>query len=155
MQKLAPRYWKGYLKYIILRLLIYAAPEGVGHHRSHDLRDDELDEIIISDMGRSHSGGHAYGGGGGDKNGASGQLLPNIIGHHNGTRVSNSYPSVAANKINYGPSHHGLGGEPLSRSPSAGLSGRVDWKSKYLKWSYVDAWLAGWVCDKFCRLKKT
>jgi len=100
------------------------APEGVGHHRSHhDLHVDELDEIIINDMGRSHSGGHAYGGGG-DKNGT---LLPNI-GHHNGARASNSYPSVAS-KTNYG-SHLG---ESLSRSPSAGLSGRVDWKSKYLK----------------------
>ena len=107
------------------RQLIFTAPEGgVGHHRSHDLRDDELDEIIINDMGRSHSGGHAYGGGS-EKNGT---LLPTITGHHNGTRVSNSYPSVAS-KINYG-SHLG---EPLSRSPSAGLSGRVDWKSKYLK----------------------
>ena len=63
-------------------------------------------------------------GGGGDKNGT---LLPNI-GHHNGARASNSYPSVAS-KTNYG-SHLG---ESLSRSPSAGLSGRVDWKSKYLK----------------------
>jgi len=105
------------------------APEGVGHHRNHDIHDDELDEIIINDMGvRSHSGGHAYGGGGGGVGDKNGPLLPNIIGHHNGSRVSNSYPSVAS-KINYG-SHLG---ESLSRSPSAGLSGRVDWKSKYLK----------------------
>ena len=107
-----------------LFLCFHLAPEGVGHHRSHhDLHVDELDEIIINDMGRSHSGGHAYGGGG-DKNGT---LLPNI-GHHNGARASNSYPSVAS-KTNYG-SHLG---ESLSRSPSAGLSGRVDWQSKYLK----------------------
>ena len=77
---------------------------------------------------RSHSGGHAYGGGGGGVGDKNGPLLPNIIGHHNGSRVSNSYPSVAS-KINYGPHL----GESLSRSPSAGLSGRVDWKSKYLK----------------------
>ena len=114
-----------------LFLCFHLAPEGVGHHRSHhDLHVDELDEIIINDMGRSHSGGHAYGGGG-DKNGT---LLPNI-GHHNGARASNSYPSVAS-KTNYG-SHLG---ESLSRSPSAGLSGRVDWKSKYLKWNNVIKW---------------
>ena len=84
------------------------------------MNDDDLDDIVINALGRSHRGGHAYG----DKNGS---MLPSIVNHQN-NRGSNSYPSVA-NKV-YGA--HGAG-ETLSRSPSAGLSGRVDWKSKYLK----------------------
>jgi hypothetical protein len=89
------------------------------------------------DQGRSHSGGVANGGqyhhqqpvkqGGSGGNSA---MLPNISQgqyNHNGQRTSNSYPTLAnGSKV-------GLGGESSSRSPSAGVSGRVDWKSKYLK----------------------
>ena len=90
-------------------------PEG-GHHRGYDMND--MEDVIINEMGRSHSGGH----------GASYEKLPSIT-HHHAPRVSNTYPSVSTKAVNYG-----LGGtESLSRSPSGGLSGRVDWKSKYLK----------------------
>lgn len=105
-----------------------------------EINDDEFEEILVkghgngSDLGRSHSGGTRYssvvqqpkpGGSGG----ASAQL-PNISQsqyHTNGQRSSNSYPSLA----NGGkPGYNGSGEQ---RSPSAGISGRVDWKSKYLK----------------------
>lgn len=93
-------------------------------------------------MGRSHSGGPRYGGGGQ----FDGSMLPNInqSGHYNsqytnGQRASNSYPllangSKAAATSNFASSAAlGASSSDFSRSPSAGVSGRVDWKSKYLK----------------------
>lgn len=99
-------------------------PGGHYKHRGNEMHDDDLDDIIVNDLGRSHSGGHAYH----DK----GNLLPNIS-HHNGGRPSNSYPSVNNTKVKYASSSSNLAEQSSSRSPSAGLSGRVDWKSKYLK----------------------
>ena len=88
------------------------------------MHDDDLEDVIINEMGRSHSGGH----------GVHYDKLPKIT-HQHAPRVSNSYPSVSTKTVNYGLSSLGGGGgaDSLSRSPSGGLSGRVDWKSKYLK----------------------
>ena len=63
----------------------------------------------------------------------AGASLPSIKNHYsnNGNRVSN-YPGTTKMPASY-TSSSGLG-DSLSRSPSAGISGRVDWKSKYLKW---------------------
>ena len=62
----------------------------------------------------------------------AGASLPSIKNHYsnNGNRVSN-YPATTKIPASY-TSSSGLG-DSLSRSPSAGISGRVDWKSKYLK----------------------
>jgi hypothetical protein len=96
----------------------FAAPEGA--HRGLVGLDDITDADII-DMGRSHSGGHAFGM---DK---AGSLLPNIS-HNHKQMMGGNY------KQSYGSASNGIGlADSLSRSPSAGLSGRVDWKSKYLK----------------------
>ena len=91
----------------------------------HDMNDDDFEEVAVVksnpvDHGRSQSGGlpSIY---------QNGQYQQNQ--HLNGYRGSSSYPTLGSKS--YGS--NGATGESSSRSPSAGLSGRVDWKSKYLK----------------------
>ena len=69
----------------------------------------------------------------------SGATLPSIKNHYssvNGGRGSNNYPNNKMPTTTFTTSSSGLG-DSLSRSPSAGLNGRVDWKSKYLKWIFL------------------
>ena len=116
-----------------------------GHARvkwGHDMNDDDFEEVVVkpnaTDIGRSQSGGARY-----DKhsNANGGNALPSIHpndqynSYPNGYRGSSSYPSLGNGSKSYNHPQPGLkgGGDSSSRSPSAGLSGRVDWKSKYLK----------------------
>ena len=133
-----------------------AAGGGQRGHVASDINDDDFEEVMVHEIGRSHSGGHiAY-----DKHVHEGKRglaklaklffvagvaphywysflgasLPSIKNHytHNGGRVSNNYPNAKMPTATFTTSSSGLG-DSLSRSPSAGLNGRVDWKSKYLK----------------------
>lgn len=107
-----------------------AAGGGQRGHVASDINDDDFEEVMVHEIGRSHSGGHiAY-----DKHVHEGASLPSIKNHytHNGGRVSNNYPNAKMPTATFTTSSSGLG-DSLSRSPSAGLNGRVDWKSKYLK----------------------
>lgn len=125
-----------------------------GHARvkwGHDMNDDDFEEVAVKpshviqhEVGRSQSGGARYNDN--KHSNSSGHALPSISQntsgqynnqYPNGYRGSSSYPSLVNGSKNYNhpPAgfNGGAGGESSSRSPSAGLSGRVDWKSKYLK----------------------
>ena len=98
--------------------------------------DDDFEEVMVKQVGGNHNG-HPRGSGRASQLGQPAQQLPNINQSQLNGR-SGSHNSIAANgrsssrqQINYNGISPPEGGR--GRSPSAGISGRTDWKAKYLK----------------------